>query len=344
MTRALGIVAAGMVTGVGLSAQASCAAIRCGINNFSETRFMAGSGSWIVGSAVPLEVPWRGIEKSAKMAASAVRECLDALPKLANADVAIPLVLCIAEEDRPGRLAGLGGPLLFDVERELGIRLHPDSCVIAQGRVGGALGMHRAQKLLYDNRHPFVVIAGVDTYLTGRTLAAFSSANRLLTADNSNGFIPGEAAAAIVLKAVGQDAAAMVCAGIGFAREGATIASEQPLRADGMVEAVRAATGMAKIEFDAIDYRISDVSGEQYRFKEVALTTTRLLRKHKANFGLGHPADSVGEVGAASLLIMVGVLYWGARKSYLPGSVVLAHLSNDDDKRAALIFTAQGTG
>src|SRR5690242_5346411 len=148
MTAALAVLRAGMVTGVGLSAPASCAAIRCGINNFDETRFVAGSNSWIIGSEVPMETPWRGLTKLAKMAASAVRECLKALPAPPRADSPLPLILCIAEEDRPGRLRGLGGPLLFDVERELGTKLHPDSSVIPHGRVGGALALLRAQKLL----------------------------------------------------------------------------------------------------------------------------------------------------------------------------------------------------
>jgi hypothetical protein len=39
--------------------------------------------------------------------------------------------------------------------------------------------------------------------------------------------------------------------------------------------------------------------------------------------------------------VMLGVLYYGARKRYLPGPRFLAHLSNDDDKRAALVLSLQ---
>jgi hypothetical protein len=39
---------------------------------------------------------------------------------------------------------------------------------------------------------------------------------------------------------------------------------------------------------------------------------------------------------------MLGVLHQGARKRYLPGPVFLAQLSNDDDKRAAVILSAEG--
>jgi 3-oxoacyl-[acyl-carrier-protein] synthase I len=337
----LGIFASGMVTGVGLSAPASCAAIRCGINNFADTRFFDQAGDAIVGSQVPVGQAWRALTKLAKMAALAVQECLDAAPKPLG-EGPVPLILCLAEEDRPGRLSGLGGPLLFDIERELGRKFHPESSVLAQGRVSGALALLRAQKLVHQTRHPFVVIAGVDSYLSEVMLAAFEERDRLLTADNSNGFVPGEAAAAILVGPAESDAPApLICHGPGFAREGATIGSEKPLRGDGMVEAVRKALAAAGIRLEDVDYRISDLSGEQYRFREVALATVRILRERKADFGVWHPADCIGEVGAAALPVMLGVLYYGARKRYLPGPVFLAHVSNDDDKRAALVLSAQ---
>ena len=63
------ILGCGMMTGVGLTAEASCAAIRCAIDNFRETRFIARGGEWIMGSEVPLDEPWRGIPKLARLLA-----------------------------------------------------------------------------------------------------------------------------------------------------------------------------------------------------------------------------------------------------------------------------------
>jgi 3-oxoacyl-[acyl-carrier-protein] synthase-1 len=339
MTGAVGILAAGMVTGVGLSAAASCAAIRCGINRFEETRFVDRLGGWLVGSEVQLDEPCRGLTKLAKMAASAVRECLDALPAKSRADASVPLLVSIAEEDRAGRLVGLGGPLLFAIERELAIKFHPESSVVAQGRVGGAVALLRAQKLIHERKHACVLLVGVDSYLTAPTLAALEQRGRLLSESNSDGFIPGEAGAAVLLGPAAQ--AQMVAYVPGFAREGAAPPLEKPLRGDGMTQAVQAALGDAGIGLQDVDYRISDLSGEQYRFKEVALATARILRERKVDFGIWHPADCVGEIGAAALPVMLGVLYYGARKRYLPGPRFLAHLSNDDDKRAALVLSLQ---
>ncbi|XQC89195.1 TIGR02270 family protein [Pseudomonas aeruginosa] len=47
MSQALSIVASGMVSAVGLSAPASCAAIRCALDNFQETRFIDQGGEWL---------------------------------------------------------------------------------------------------------------------------------------------------------------------------------------------------------------------------------------------------------------------------------------------------------
>ncbi len=74
----LSILACGMTTAVGLTAPASCAAIRARLDGFKETRFIARGGEWIVGAEVPLEEPWRGIPRLAHMLEGPLRECLAA--------------------------------------------------------------------------------------------------------------------------------------------------------------------------------------------------------------------------------------------------------------------------
>ena len=51
----------------------------------------------------------------------------------------------------------------------------------------------------------------------------------------------------------------------------ATLESEKPLRADGLVQAFRAAFAEAGQTIADVDYRITDANGEQYWFKEAAL-------------------------------------------------------------------------
>nr|WP_319490550.1 hypothetical protein [uncultured Desulfobacter sp.] len=99
-----------MVTSVGLTAPATCAAIRCGINNFQETHFMGRIGAWIAAGEIPLDSPWLGRARLVHMAVSAIDECLAPLRAQGKKDPifsGIPLVICVSEKDRPGRFSRL---------------------------------------------------------------------------------------------------------------------------------------------------------------------------------------------------------------------------------------------
>jgi 3-oxoacyl-[acyl-carrier-protein] synthase-1 len=338
-TAPVAILGCGMMTGVGLTAEASCAAIRCAIDNFRETRFIARGGEWIIGSEVPLEEPWRGIPKLARLLAGPLRECLDLIPDVPPES--IPVILCVAEEDRPGRLEGLGNPLFFEACELLGVRFHDKSRVIAQGRVSGAVGLHHASRLFYEGGFRHTIVAGVDSYLVAATLRAYDERERLLTPENSNGFIPGEAGAALLIGPPGAGGD-LVCLGMGFAMEKATIESENPLRADGMVAALQQALTAAGLTMAEIGYRLADISGEQYAFKEADLAVSRILRGRHEFQDLWHPADCIGETGAAAVPAMLAVALIAARKGYAAGDPVLAHSGNDDGRRAAIVLSAGG--
>jgi 3-oxoacyl-[acyl-carrier-protein] synthase I len=334
------ILASGMVTGVGLNAASSCAAIRCAIDNFSETRFMDNGGEWIIGSQVPLEQPWRGLPKLVHMVVPAIRECLAQAGPVRPEQ--IPLLLCVAEKERPGRLEGLDDQLFQDVQSDLGARFHPRSGVIAKGRVGGAIALGAARELIYNERLPLCIVAGVDSMLVAGTLAAYEEKSRLLTSQNSNGFIPGEAGAAILVGPASNSG--LLCIGIGTGQEKATIDSEEPLRADGLVQAFKAAFADSQRGFENMDYRLTDANGEQYLGKEAVLAMTRTMRVRKELFDIWHPADCIGETGSAAALCAMSVALAAARKKYAPGGSVLCHFSNDDGQRLALVLSGSEGG
>src|SRR5215813_12212697 len=115
----LSILNVGLVTSVGLSAEASCAAIRAAITNHTETAFLDSAGERIVGAQVPLEQPWRGVAKLVKMLALAIEECLAPLAGVERLNV--PLLLCLAESERPGRLDGIDEEVFRGIEHETSI-------------------------------------------------------------------------------------------------------------------------------------------------------------------------------------------------------------------------------
>jgi 3-oxoacyl-[acyl-carrier-protein] synthase I len=333
MSPPIAILSSGMVTAVGFTAPASCAAIHAGITGFVETRFLF-DGEWMIGSPVPFEEGWRGRERLLRMVVPAIEECLAGIEPAATREVS--LLLCVAERDRPGRYAGLDDSFVQKVETRLGRRFHEDSYLIARGRIGAVQAVDHCRRLLAEGRR-HCVVAGVDSLMVAETLRSLVGRRRVMTSRNSNGFIPGEAAAAVLL-GMPTDDAALVCLGIGHGMEPSTIGSGQPLRADGMVAAFRGALADSGMTLGQMDYRITDLSGEQYGFKEASLALSRVLRERKAEFALWHPADCIGEVGAAAVPAVLAVALAAATKGYAPGPRAISHFAADGGERAAMIL------
>ena len=112
--------------------------------------------------------------------------------------------------------------------------------------------------------------------------------------------------------------------------------SEEPLRAEGLSMAIRAALTEAGQPMHAFEYRITDLSGEQYYFKEASLALSRTLHQPKEEFDLWHPAECTGEAGALAGAAIVALADSASRKGYGKGSNIIAHMSNDTGQRAAL--------
>ena len=183
-----------------------------------------------------------------------------------------------------------------------------------------------------------VVIAGVDSLLTWPQLRDFERNDRLLTSVNSNGFIPGEGAGALLVSRPTR-APQLLCTAIGFGMETATIGSEEPLRADGLVAAFRAALGQAGCGLHDFDLRLTDVSGEQYYMKEAALAMSRVMRQRKDELDIWHAAECTGEIGAAAGPVALAVAEAACRKDYAPGPNILFHAGNDSGLRTTVVLT-----
>lgn len=339
----LAIQRCGLVTGVGLDAPSTCAAIRGAIDNFQETRFRDQGGEWLMGCEVPFGQALRGEARLLKMAARAIAECLDGIER--RDCEALPLLLCLAEAERPGRIVRDDADFLRQLEDELGLQFHERSAIIAHGHVSAAVALHQARHLIDQGGVAQVLIAACDSLLTGASLNDFEQRERLLTSLNSNGFIPGEGAAALLVGVLTAPARGqLACHGLGFAIEKAHIDSEEPLRADGLTAAIRQSLSDAGCGESVLQFKIIDASGGEYAFKEAALAFSRIDRTKRTEFDVWHPADCIGEVGASIGLVMTAVLKAACEKAYAKGSRVLLHLGNDNGRRASLVFAWHPAG
>ena len=337
MSARLDIASVGMVTAVGLDAPSACAAMRARLDGFQETRFVSGADS-LIGAPVPLPRSWVGEKRMAHLAAAAISEAFEAVPQ-ARGNTA--LILCLAEEDRPGRPVDDGLRLLRSVAEITEIQPNMRSRIVAHDRPSGHIALDQARGMMASGEVPYVMIAGVDSYLTAPAIAFYLGDNRLLAADNPNGFIPGEAAAAVLCTRSRGDGLRLF--GLGLARESATIYNSEdlPLRADGMTSAYSTALKETGIEMNRLGYRIADLIGEQYWFKQSALASLRLLRGRHDFQDIWSPGESLGNVGAAVVPLMVGMAWMAARKGYAAGNPVLIEASNDAGACGAAILAAR---
>lgn len=337
MSGAIGIVSVGMATAVGLDAPSACAAMRARLDGFQETRFVGPGDEWLIGAPVPLPRPWAGEKRIAHLAAAAICEAMDAVPEARGRTT---LILCLAEEGRPGRPAPDAARLLRRIGEIADLPPAERSRVVTHGRPSGHVALQQARRMLGAGEAPFVLIAGVDSYLTRLSVAHYLSKSRLLVPDNPNGFIPGEAAAAVLCAPAARNGG-LTLHGVGLSREAAPIYNREdlPLRADGMTAAYRAALEETGIGLNRLGYRIADFIGEQYWFKQSALTMLRLVRGGKDFQDIWSPGESLGNVGAAVVPLMLGMAFTAARKGYAAGNPVLIEASNDAGACGAAVLS-----
>ena len=337
----LAILGAGLVTSVGLTSAACGCAFRAKISSPFETQFVDSVGAWIMAHQVSLDRPSSGLPKLAKMAVFAIDEALQDLAR--EQWHRLPLLLCVAETERPGRMEGLDDRLLAEIQGELNVTFARGSALVPHGRVGVAVALAQARSLLETSKVPGVLIVSADSLLSWATLSYYERNERLLTEANSNGFMPGEGAGALWLGTVADGSPQLWCTGIGFGREAAHIDSAAPLRADGLSQAIKGCLADAGRQLHDMDFRITDNSGEQFYFKEASLALSRILKERKDSFDIWHPAECTGETGATSGMTVIAMASEACRKGYAPGSKVLAHWSNDAGQRAAVALEFQGS-
>ena len=337
--KSLAVVASGMVTPIGFDAPATLAALRAGVSAISRVPWVdPETGGPLRGAKVALPQWWEGVGKLADLVAPAIEECLREAGPTPARD--IPVLIGVAPPDRPARTAGCEAELLKEVEARLGGPLHRDSAIFATGQTACAHGLMHADALLNSAVAPMCIVAGVDSYLQQPTLDFYIKQRRVMTASNSNGFFPGEAGSAVLVTtpqgAAGRPALRIL--GFGIAMETAAIGSTKPLRAIGLTQAVRESLKMARIEMKDVAFRLTDLSGEHYKFKEASFVATRLDRGPRAEpLPLWHPSEFLGEIGAAILPCLLAWAMHAQRKDYAPGPIALSHVGNDAGERCALV-------
>jgi len=334
------VTATGMVCSVGLNAAAACAAMRAGIANFTELPYHDNQGEPIIGAMVPgLSSDLKQDECLIEMLLMAITDCLK--DKQSEPMDKIPLLIGLAEQGRTGGSAGFATSIIGQVQKKMGIRFHPTlSRVITKGHTSGFEALWLVREIWKTGGISSCLVCGVDSYINADSLLWLEQHWRLKTLNNSDGVIPGEAAAAVLLQPepAFNKAVKVKIVGLGFGYERAGVFSEDPLLGIGLKDAAQVALTEAGTEIHEIAFRLSDVTGESYGFKEQSLMLSKLLKIRRECQPLWHYAASIGDIGAAAGICELVITKQAVTKQYAPGSRALCCTSSVFGERAVAVI------
>jgi 3-oxoacyl-[acyl-carrier-protein] synthase-1 len=331
----------GMVCSVGLSAAAACAAMRAGIAGFQELPYLDDQGEAIVGAVVPgVPLDMTRSERLGDLLSMAIIDCLG---QVGSGPVEhIPLLVGLAEPERPGA-TGLEDDIIARSFERVGSSFRPHGIrTIVKGHTSGFEGLRVARELFRNRGISACLVCGVDSYVNARSLLWLDQHQRLKTSSNSDGVIPGEAAAAVLVRHDTPPCADILTriGGLGFAHENAVVMSEDPMLGLGLANAMRGALAEAGLKMHDIGFRLSDVTGESYGFKEQTLALGRVMRTLRTHLPLWHCADSIGDTGAAAGICQLVRAAHAFQKRYAPEGRGMCFTSGvSGDRAVAVLFS-----
>ncbi|WP_431103445.1 beta-ketoacyl synthase N-terminal-like domain-containing protein [Roseateles noduli] len=350
---ALRVLAIGAFTPVGGDARSTAAAVRAGLCGFSEHAYMIDTAGepMRVARVAGVDDALRGAERLVALLAPALTEALAGVLAPGGAATA-------ARDGRDGRIgvaialppARPGGPDAADdavralCRERLGARLGPCQ-LFASGHAGGFEALDQARAWLRGGQVDAVVVAGVDSYLAPETLEWLEAEEQLHGAgplNNAWGFIPGEAAGALLLARAGETAAgggwADVLA-VGLGRESKLNKSGEVCIGEGLTQALRRALDEMPAG-GVIDNVVCDMNGEAYRADEYGFCGLRVRDRLRDPTDFLAPADCWGDVGAAGLPLHLLLAASACRKGHAKGPLTLLWGSSDGGGRGAAVIRA----
>ena len=328
----------GLVTPVGLSTAASCAALRAGIARLQE--LPAG----VVDAATNEEKPiCGGLEPIAGLAKEAETERVAQLARYALTEALLSSRGNTSPQGAIGLYLGLddqedAAPVLAACRELLPqANAHP----FTDGRCAGLLALHAGLRALQQGQVAAAVVGGVDSLIRSAVLQRLLAEELLQCPANPRGIVPGEGAGFVVLEtAEAAQTRGVVPQALLLAAalaEEPTAGSDEVNQAQGLTTALRQAITEAG-GLQAPPLVICDLNGDRYRAMEWSFAAMRTIGPLPGESALWHPADCIGDTGAASGLIN---LMWASEaliKGYARVEHALIWGASHNSKRAAAIL------
>ena len=256
-----------------------------------------------------------------QLAIPAIHEVFKNLKK----DTPIPLFLAGPEPRIEANRSGARRLIIKYIAEIAGINIDfPSSRYLASGRTGVIEAIELAYRYFAVSSSDFVLIGGVDSYLDAITLGSLDAEDRVKAENVADGFIPGEAAGFLLLS---RTKISDHCLGLhqpALEKEEGSYYSDKPYRGDGLSKAI--STGINHAQGKKVSRIYSSMNGEHYFAKEYGVSVIRNSSSIETEYKIFHPADSWGDIGAAT---GVGLIALSA-----------AHLFKTQDNLCHLIYTS----
>lgn len=342
----------GMVTSVGLDMVHSCSSIRAGLTRFNAYDdhycFPAEHGEHeaepVVGARVPLSM--EGRERLPVLLQAAVQDLVrntesrsDTFAR-AKTFVGLPLAL------RTGAVRDFLG---VEQAREALQKIGPgansdDMSFFLSGGVAFLDALEGACRAIAAGQSEAGIVVCADSYHDPHTLAWLDGKMRLKSQRNRDGFIPGEAAAAVRVEsaASAQANGSAILARIesmGRSVEPRSIKSGEPSTAVGLTQAISQVVGA---EAGEVAWVACDLNGESYRAQEWGNAQVRHTGVFRNLQHLWHPADCTGDVGAASAGLLTVIAVRAMQRGYAPADRCLIWTAADDGQRSSVLISRVG--
>ena len=335
------LVAVAARTPVGLSAEASAAAVRARLSRIAEFPFVTKNGEPIRATADGrLDRRSQGRERMRVLAGSVaeglVRKICGTKPYPGPCKLYLEL-----PEPRPGFQANDSewtAAAIVTAARASFPALQ--TRVSRRGHAGAAAAI---EDLLHDaeeSDEALHLVIGVDSYHHPATLSWLEQRRMLAGPDVRTGFFPGEAAGGLALmhsrlRSRLRLPPLAIVRGAGSATEELGRDCETGTFGHGMNAALARALRGLRLPEHALDTVYLDINGERYRSEEwgfVALRSAHALR----SLDYVAPADSWGDVGAASLPLLATLAVQAWARGYASGPRGLAMCGSFGGLRGAL--------
>jgi 3-oxoacyl-[acyl-carrier-protein] synthase-1 len=213
--------------------------------------------------------------------------------------------------------AGLPAPAIFETNQS--------------GHTGMFELCGRAFELLQEGAVESCFVAGSDTYNAAARVALLDGSKSLHSSRGHDGFIPGEAVSILRLSLPQTGSAVALLERPAFGREPQPATSDRHSTGEGLAQSIRAIT-----EGRRWDRVYCDLNGQSYRFAEWGLMRVRLTAELGDDLVLVHPAECLGDVGAATGGVLVGCAVQALKRGYAGVPQALLWTASDDGARASL--------